>query len=144
MGYDHPLEGEFEHLSKSREFAFFVARSAIPDSKFSLPLCQSVPEHDDAMFGKPYGSLETSAPVVEGNQTPWEPIVREDWLQFGPRDVVWKEEHGTESTSTVATRKQIDVSDMVWHQDHGRGRWVLVESFPQTNVVQSRSERVKH
>jgi hypothetical protein len=71
MRYDHPLEEEFEHLSKSGEFAFFVACSAVPDSEFSAPLCQRVPEHDDAMLGKPYGSLETSAPVVEGNQTPW-------------------------------------------------------------------------
>src|SRR6266851_10046437 len=131
-------------LSKGRQFTLFVARSAVPDSKFSAPLCQRVPEHNDAMLGKPYRSLETSAPVVESDKTARELTVREDWLQFGSWDVVWKEEHRAESTSTIPTRKQIDVSDMVWPQDHCRGRSVLVESFPQTNVVQSRSKRVKH
>jgi hypothetical protein len=142
MRYNHLLEGEFKHSPKSGQFTLFVPCSAAPNSKLSVPFCKGVPEHYDAMFGKPHGGFETSAPVVKGDQTPWELAVRDDWFQFGLWDVVWKEEHRPERTSAVASHEQIDVSDVIRHQNHGRGRGVLVESFPETNIVQSRSERV--
>ncbi len=142
--YDHLLEGEFEHCAKCRQFTLFVPCSAVPDSKFSVPLGKCVPENNDAMFGKPHGGLKTASPVVKGGQTSWELAIGEDRFQFGSRDVVWKEEHRAERTSSVALHEQIDVSDVVRHQDYGGGRRVLVESLPQTNVVQSRSEWVQH
>jgi hypothetical protein len=96
------------------------------------------------MLGKPHRRLETSPPIVKGDQAAWELAVCDDGFEFGLWEIVWKEEHRAERTSLVAAHEQVDVTDMVRHQNHSRSRRVLVEPFPQTDVVKSRSERVQH
>jgi len=141
---DHSFKRQVQHRSKSGQFTLLMSGSTVPDSKFSVPFCQRVPEDDNAMLRQPQWGLQSSPAIIQRDQSTRQYAVSNDRFQLRIRDIVWKEEHWTISPNIIPTCEQVDVADMIWHRYYCRGWRILVKPFPQTNIVQYGSERIQH
>src|SRR6058998_2205379 len=131
-----------------------IARRA-GSSRFSCPALESQtnsspfrsvkasPKTITRCFGNQIGVSDRPRPSYNATNPPGQDTIRNDGLQLRIRNIIWKEEHWTETPSIIVTDEQVNVPNMIWHQNNRGGRRMLIQSFPQTNIVQYWSKRIQ-
>ena len=88
--------------------------------------------------------LVAAPSVVEGDDSSRKLAAGLDRLELGLGDVVAKEEPRAKRADTVATREQIDVSNVIRLENNERGRRTRVEPLPHLGRVSGRSKGIQN